>query len=75
MNIILSDRADRQIAHRLDQEVKRQLGLIGRIRLYLARRRADAMLRRVLRPYRAGSAHQLSPHLLKDIGLPPDLRM
>ena len=75
MNIILSDRADRQIAYRLDQEVKRQLGLIGRIQLYLARRRADAMLRRVLRPYRVGSAAQLSPHLLKDIGLPPDFRM
>ena len=73
MNIILTDRADRQIAYRLDSEVKRQLGLFGRLRLFFARRRADAMLRRVLKPYRVSSAAQLSPHLLKDIGLPPDL--
>lgn len=52
-----------------------QIGFIGRIRLFIARRRADAMLRRVLRPYRRGSAAPLSPHLLRDIGLPPDFRM
>ena len=53
-----------------DFEIRR--GIVGAVKLYFARRRADALLRRTLRPYRAGSAAQLSPHLLRDIGLPPD---
>jgi uncharacterized protein YjiS (DUF1127 family) len=74
MVLIVRDRATSRVLNTPEFDIG-QLGLIGRIRLFIARRRADAMLRRVLRPYRRGSAAPLSQHLLKDIGLPPDFRM
>lgn len=52
-----------------------RLGLVARLQLFILRRRADALLRKTLRPHRAVSAAGLSPHLLKDIGLPPDMRL
>ena len=74
MVLIVRDRATARVLNTPEFDIG-QIGLIGRIRLFIARRRADAMLRRALRPYRRGSAAPLSPHLLKDIGLPPDFRM
>ena len=74
MVLIVRDRATSRILNTPDLDIG-QLGLVGRLRLFFARRRADAMLRKVLRPYRQGSAAPLSPHLLRDIGLPPDFRM
>lgn len=74
MVLIVRDRATARILSTPGLDLG-QLGLVGRLRLFIARRRADAMLRRVLRPYRRGSAAPLSPHLLRDIGLPPDFRM
>ena len=74
MVLIVRDRATSRILNTPDFDIG-QLGLVGRLRLFIARRRADAMLRKVLRPYRQGSAAPLSPHLLRDIGLPPDFRM
>ena len=44
------------------------------VRLLVLRRYANAMLKRALpRPQRM-NLDELSPHLLKDIGLPPDTR-
>lgn len=43
-------------------------------RLLVLRRYANAMLKRTLRRPRRTHLDQLSPHLLKDIGLPPDVR-
>lgn len=43
-------------------------------RLLVLRRYANAMLKRTLRRSRRTHLDQLSPHLLKDIGLPPDVR-
>ena len=74
MDFTLKDRSDRRIAFRIDRKVRRRLGIIGRLRLLLAQLRADAMLRRLLRRRRSQSTARLSPHLLKDIGLPPDHR-
>lgn len=74
MVLIVRDRATSRILNTPVTDLGR-LGLIARLRLHLARRHADAMLRKLLRPYRRGSTAPLSPHLLKDIGLPPDFRM
>jgi uncharacterized protein YjiS (DUF1127 family) len=43
-------------------------------RTLVLRRYANAMLKRTLRRPRRTHLDQLSPHLLKDIGLPPDTR-
>lgn len=74
MNFILRDRADPHDADAVDLDFRHR-GLIGRVRLFFIRRRANALLRRALQPHRIGSARELSPHLLKDIGLPPDFRL
>ena len=50
-------------------------GLLSVLRWFIARRRADALLRRTLRPYRRGGVAPLSSRVLSDIGLPPDFRM
>lgn len=71
MILIFRDREMTQALETSEHEIRR--GLLALVRLYLLRRRANALLRRTLRPYRAGSAAQLSPHLLRDIGLPPDI--
>jgi len=75
MDTILKDRSDRRIAYRIDREVRRRLGIAGRFRLMLAHWQADQMLRRLTRRKRIDTAAKLSPHLLKDIGLPPDFRL
>lgn len=43
-------------------------------RMLVLRRYANAMLKRTLRRTQRTHLDQLSPHLLKDIGLPPDIR-
>jgi uncharacterized protein YjiS (DUF1127 family) len=43
-------------------------------RLLVLRRYANAMLKRVLRRPKRMNLDELSPHLLRDIGLPPDAR-
>lgn len=43
-------------------------------RTLVLRRYANAMLKRTLRRPRRTHLDQLSPHLLRDIGLPPDVR-
>ena len=43
-------------------------------RMLVLRRYADAMLKRTLRRPQHMNLDELSPHLLKDIGLPPDAR-
>ena len=43
-------------------------------RTLVLRRYANAMLKRTLRRSRRTHLDQLSPHLLRDIGLPPDVR-
>lgn len=73
MILIAKDHASVLVPEADGFEIRR--GIVGTVKLYFARRRADALLRRTLRPYRTGSAAQLSPHLLKDIGLPPDFRV
>lgn len=70
MILIAKDHAGVLVPEADNFEVRR--GIIDVVKLYFARRRANALLRRTLRPYRTGSAAQLSPHLLRDIGLPPD---
>lgn len=70
MILIVRDRETTQALETSVHEIRR--GLFAHVRLYLLRRKADALLRRALKPYRAGSAAQLTPHLLRDIGLPPD---
>jgi len=75
MIAIIRDRVRGRTEQQLEFAFERRLGLLDRLRLFILRRRADAMLRRTLRPFRTGSAAQLTPHLLKDIGLPPDFRM
>ncbi|KQW79094.1 hypothetical protein ASC89_12390 [Devosia sp. Root413D1] len=43
-------------------------------RTLVLRRYANAMLKRTLRRSRRTPLDQLSPHLLRDIGVPPDVR-
>lgn len=43
-------------------------------RTLVLRRYANAMLKRTLRRPRRTPLDQLSPHLLRDIGVPPDVR-
>ncbi|WP_055047526.1 hypothetical protein [Devosia sp. A16] len=43
-------------------------------RTLVLRRYANALLKRTLRRPRRTPLDQLSPHLLRDIGLPPDVR-
>lgn len=74
MVLIVRDRASSRILNSPEFDIG-QIGLIGRIRLFIARRRADALLRRTLKRHRSGLAVPMTPHLLKDLGLPPDFRM
>ncbi len=75
MTITIRDRLDSARVRQLAFNFEPRVSLLERLRLFILRRRADAMLRDALRPYRAGNAAQLTPHLLKDIGLPPDFRV
>lgn len=73
MVTLLRDR-DGRIERTLEPGVERKLGLVERLRLFMLKRRANAMLKRTVGPHPIGRAANLSPHLLKDIGLPPDFR-
>lgn len=48
-------------------------GLMTWLRLFLLRRRINAMLRRNFGPHRSEDARTLPPHLLRDIGLQPPM--
>lgn len=74
MVLIVRDRATARILSTPGLDLG-QLGLVGRLRLFIARRRADAMLRRLLKPRSVGRIADLPPYLRKDIGLPPDFRL
>ncbi|MDB5539075.1 MAG: hypothetical protein JWQ89_802 [Devosia sp.] len=68
----VKDRVAPNLRETSDLEAER--GIFGRLLLFIAKRRADTLLRRALRPRPIGRAASLPPHLLKDIGLPPDFR-
>ncbi len=53
-----------------DFDAKRSL--LGRVLLAIAKMRANAMLKRTLRPYRSGTSPPIPPYLRRDLGLPPD---
>jgi hypothetical protein len=48
-------------------------GFIDWLRLFLLRRRINAMLKRTVGPVRYEPAARLPPHLLRDIGLNPPM--
>jgi hypothetical protein len=50
-------------------------GLRRWFRALVMRRYADAMLKRTLRSRKRSGLDGLSPYLLKDVGLPPDVRL
>jgi hypothetical protein len=58
-----------------DIHYEQRFGLIARLRQYILERRANAMLKRTLGVPKVTPSHQLPPHLLKDIGLPPDMHL
>jgi len=67
--IILDERRVRKRALDYDGDY----GFVGRLRLWLLKRKANAMLRRTLKPrHRYYSAASIPPYLRQDIGLPPD---
>jgi hypothetical protein len=51
----------------------RTSGLVDWLRLFLLRRRINAMLRRTVGPVRYEDPRTLPPHILKDIGLQPPM--
>ena len=75
MITLLRDHRDGRIEQSLDSEAERRLGLFERLRLFMLKRKADAMLNRIVAPAPIGRLASLSPHLLKDIGLPMDYRL
>ena len=75
MITLLRDHRDGRIEQSLDSEAERRLGLFERFRLFMLKRQANAMLKRIVSPHHIGRVTYLSPHLLKDIGLPPDYRL
>ncbi len=74
MITLLRDHHDGRIGRSLESEVERKLGFVERFRLFMLKRRANAMLKRIVAPVPIGRVANLSPHLLRDIGLPPDFR-
>lgn len=48
---------------------KQRFSLVDWLRLFVLRRRVNAMLRRTVPPIRYEDARSLPPHILKDIGL------
>jgi hypothetical protein len=74
MITLLRDYSDGRIVEAFDAEVERGLNLFDRVRLFMLKRKANAMLKRTIGPHPIGRPANLSPHLLKDIGLPPDFR-
>ena len=75
MITLLRDHRGGRVELTLDKELGRRRRRFEWLRLFVLRMRADALLRRALRGRpRTGRAAALPPHLLKDIGLPPDFR-
>ena len=70
MITLLRDHRDGRIEQELQSEDERRRGLIERLRLFILRRQADALLKRTLRPMPIGRAADLPPWLRRDIGLP-----
>jgi hypothetical protein len=70
MITLLRDHRDGRIERELESEDERRFGLFERLRLFVLRRQANAMLRRTLRPVPIGRASDLPPYLRRDIGLP-----
>jgi hypothetical protein len=56
-----------------DIAYEQRFSLLDRLQLFILEHRANALLRKTLRRERPTHVSRLSPHLLKDIGLPPDL--
>jgi hypothetical protein len=52
---------------------RERFNLVDWFRLFLLRRRINAMLRRAVPPIRYENASKLSPHLLRDIGMQPPM--
>ena len=75
MITLLRDHHDGRMGQAVQTEVERKLGVFERFRLFLLKRRINAMLKRTVGPHPIGRVTHLSPHLLKDIGLPPDYRL
>lgn len=69
MITLLRDHHDGRIEQALDIEDDRRRGLFERFRLFVLKRRANAMLKRTLRPPHVGRAADLPAWLRRDIGL------
>ena len=52
---------------------RERFNLVDWFRLFMLRRRINAMLRRAVPPIRYEDARKLPPHLLKDIGMQPPM--
>lgn len=70
MITLLRDHQDGCIEPALDTEDERRLGPLDRLRLFVLRRQANAMLKRTLRPVPVGRVADLPAWLRRDIGLP-----
>ena len=68
--------ARRSLAPRMDRlpETPPAHRLVHLLRRLVLRFHADVMLHRALRPHGPIRLDELSPYLLRDIGLPPDYR-
>jgi hypothetical protein len=56
-----------------DIAYEQRFSLFDRLQLFILEQRAKALLRKTLHRDKPTHVSRLSPHLLKDIGLPPDL--
>lgn len=72
---LINDEAAAESGERLDLRAGRAHGssLVDWVRLFLLRRRINAMLRRTIGPVRYEDPRSLPPHILKDIGLQPPM--
>ena len=52
---------------------RERFNLVDWFRLFLLRRRINAMLRRAIPPIRYEAAETLPPHILRDIGMQPPM--
>jgi len=72
---MLNDLQERSNARVPDSRIELRFGLMARLQLFILERRANALLKKTLRRHATTRSAQLSPHLLKDIGLPPDMHL
>lgn len=72
---MLNDLQERRNARVPDSRIELRFGLIARLQLFILERRANALLKKTLYRQPVARSGQLSPHLLKDIGLPPDMHL